>query len=51
MQARYSWITKYFDDIHKELTANAIVEWKTFEQWNETLDEIRGETYDYHGQS
>lgn len=43
---------QYFDDIHKELTANAIVEWRsTFEQWNETLDEIRGETYDYHGQS
>ena len=43
---------QYFEDIRKEINAPADEKWiETFELWNEELDTIRGETYDYHGQS
>ena len=43
---------QYFEDIRNEINQPADEDWvETFELWNEELDTIRGETYDYHGQS
>jgi molybdenum cofactor biosynthesis enzyme MoaA len=43
---------QYFEDIRNEINQPADEDWvETFEGWNEELDTIRGETYDYHGQS
>ena len=42
----------YLIDIRNEINQPADEDWvETFQLWNEELDTIRGETYDYHGQS
>lgn len=42
----------YLKDIRNEINQPADETWvETFKLWNEELDTIRGETYDYHGQS